>query len=152
MSDIDGLNVIRMHDNIERRKDLAQRLRSAGLSVDTDGEEWRTAGNFNRPPLTAVHLELANPGVAPTGTIDQDEAEHRVLRHLAEHFSRPDNHRLNTPFVVPGMSWNQVATTLRDLTDAIPPYITGVGVEELDYPAVITGLTERGRKKARDIP
>lgn len=152
MSDIDGLNVIRMHDNIERRKDLAQRLRSAGLSVDTDGEEWRTAGNFNRPPLTNADLELANQHAAATRAIDQDEAEYRVLRQIAGHFSRPDTHRLNTPFVVPGMTWDQVATTLRDLADSSPPYITGIGVEELDYPAVITGLTERGRSKANDTP
>jgi hypothetical protein len=151
MSDIDGLNVIRMHDNIERRKDLAQRLRSAGLSVDTDGEEWRNAGNFNRPPLTNTDLDLANQH-APTGAIDQNEAEYRVLRQIAQHFSRPDTHRLNTPFVVPGMTWDQVATILRDLADSSPPHITGIGVEELDYPAVITGLTERGRRKANDTP
>jgi len=152
MSDIDGLNVIRMHNNIERRKDLAQRLRSAGLSVDTDGEEWRTAGNFNRSPLTNADLDLANQHVASTGAIDQDEAESRVLRHIAEHFSRPDTRRLNTSFAVPGMTWDQVATTLRDLADSSPALITGIGVEELDYPAVITGLTERGRRKASDTP
>jgi predicted nucleotide-binding protein len=52
LSDTDGLNVIRLLDTIDCRKDLAQRLRSAGLSVDTEGEEWRTAGSFRRssPP------------------------------------------------------------------------------------------------------
>lgn len=151
MSDIDGLNFIRMHDSIERRKDLAQRLRSAGLSVDTDGEEWRTAGKFNRPPLTTTNLGPAKPHAAPASAVDQDEAEYRVLRQIAEHFSRPDARRLNTPFIVPGMTWDQVATTLRDLADSRPPYIAGIGVEQLDYPAVITGLTERGRKRASDV-
>lgn len=52
MSDVDGLNVIRMDGSLERRKDLAQRLRSAGLAVDTDSDEWRTAGSFNSGRLT----------------------------------------------------------------------------------------------------
>lgn len=147
MSDIDGLNVIRMHDNIERRKDLAQRLRSAGLSVDTDGEEWRTAGKFNRSPLNRSDIEPVTSRDAPTGIIDQDEAEYRVLRRIAGHFANSDTRRLNTPFDVPGMTWDQVATTLRDLADSNPPYITGITVEELDYPAIITGLTGRARNK-----
>jgi hypothetical protein len=46
MSDVDGLNIVHMDGSLERRKDLARRLRSAGLSVDTDGEEWRSAGSF----------------------------------------------------------------------------------------------------------
>jgi len=53
MSDVDGLNVIRMDDSVERRKDLAQRLRSAGLAVDTDSDEWRTAGSFISGRLTS---------------------------------------------------------------------------------------------------
>ena len=60
--------------------------------------------------------------------------------------------RLNTPFDVPGMTWNQVAATLRDLAGSKPSYITGISVEELDYPAVITGLTRRGYEKARYAP
>jgi predicted nucleotide-binding protein len=150
MSDIDGLHVIRMHDSVERRMDLAQRLRSAGLSVNTDGEAWRAAGSFNRPPLTTMDLGPAKPHAAPASIVDQDEAEYRVLRRIAEHFSSPDARRLNTPFIVPGMTWDQVATTLRDLTDSHPPHIAGIGVEQLDYPAVITGLTDRGRKMARE--
>jgi len=53
MSDVAGLNVVRMDGSLERRKDLARRLRSAGLSVDTDSEEWRTAGNFVSGRLTS---------------------------------------------------------------------------------------------------
>jgi hypothetical protein len=151
MSDTDGLNVVRMHDSIERRKDLAQRLRSAGLSVDTDGEEWRTTGTFNRPSLTAVDLEASSPSIIRASAIDQKEGQLRVLHHIAEYFSRPDVRRLDTPFDVPGMTWDEIAVTLRDLADSDPPYITGISVEELDYPTVITGLTERGRKKANDI-
>jgi hypothetical protein len=47
MSDTAGLNVIRLHDNIDPRKDLAARLKAAGLAVDDTGEDWRTAGTFD---------------------------------------------------------------------------------------------------------
>jgi predicted nucleotide-binding protein len=148
MSDIDGLNIIRMHDAVEPRKDLAQRLRSAGLAVDTDGEEWRTAGRFDRALLAATDFEEAIPNAAPAAILGQGEAEYRVLRCIAEHFSKPDAQRMGTPFSVPGMTWNQIAVTLRDLAHARPAYIVGVSVDPLDYPAVITGLTRRGAERA----
>jgi hypothetical protein len=53
MSDVDGFTVIRMDGSLERWKDLARRLRSAGLSVDTDSEEWRASGSFTSGRLTS---------------------------------------------------------------------------------------------------
>jgi len=144
MSDIEGLNIIRMLNDVDRRRDLAQRLESAGLAVDMDREEWRTVGDFNRPALDTVDLESANRDAAPAEVLGQDEAEYRVLYRIAEHFSQPGAGRLNTPFAVPGMTWDQIAVTLRDLADGRTAAIAGVNVAELDYPAVITGLTQRG--------
>jgi predicted nucleotide-binding protein len=148
MSDIDGLNIIRMHDAIEPRKDLAQRLRSAGLAVDTDREEWRTAGRFDRALLAVTDFEAVRPNVVPAAILGQGEAEYRVLRCIAEHFSKPDAQRMSTPFSVPGMTWSQITVTLRELAHAQPAYIVGVSVDQLDYPAVITGLTRRGSERA----
>lgn len=148
ISDIDGLNIIRMRDAVETRKDLAQRLRSAGLAVDTDGEEWRTVGRFDRALLAATDFEAASPNIATAAILGQGEAEYRVLRCIAEHFSKPGAQRMTTPFKVPGMTWSQIAVTLRDLTRAQPAYIVGVSVKQLDYPAVITGLTRRGSARA----
>jgi predicted nucleotide-binding protein len=147
MSDIEGLNIIRMSNDVGDRRDLAQRLKSAGLAVDLDGgdEQWRTVGDFNRPPLKAVDLEPASEDAGPAEVLGQDEAEYRVLRRIAEYFSHPSAHRLNTPFAVPGMTWDQIAVILRDLADAKTAAISGINVAELDYPAVITGLTQRGR-------
>jgi predicted nucleotide-binding protein len=149
LSDIDGLNVIRMNDDIECRMDLAQRLDSAGLSVDTDGEGWKTAGRFTREPLNAVDLKPVIGRAAPIGVMDQDEAEYRVLSYIAEHFAKPDARRLNTPFAVPDMTWEQVATILRGLAESDPPYVTGIGAGQLGYPVIVTGLTERGRRRLR---
>jgi hypothetical protein len=53
MSDVEGLNTVRMDGSLEHRKDLARRLRSAGLLVDTDSDDsWRTVGNFITGRLT----------------------------------------------------------------------------------------------------
>ena len=79
--------------------------------------------------------------------MDQDEAEYRVLRYIAEHSAKPDARRLNTPFAVPDMTWEQVATILRGLAESDPPYVTGIGAGHLGRPVVVTGLTERGRRR-----
>jgi hypothetical protein len=72
-----------------------------------------------------------------------------VLRHIAEHFAPPGVHRLNTPFAVPGLTFeDEVVPALRRLATADPPYVIGVDVAQEDYPVVITGLTERGWEAA----
>jgi hypothetical protein len=69
----------------------------------------------------------------------------RVLRHIAEHFAPPGVQRLDTPFDVPGLGFeDRVAPALRRLAEADPPYVRGVNVAETDYPVVLIGLTERG--------
>ena len=69
----------------------------------------------------------------------------KVLTLLGEHFGQSGVHRLDTPFAVDGLHFeDQVAPALRRLATGSPPFITGVEVDQLDYPAVITGITERG--------
>lgn len=46
MTDLAGVDVVRMDGTLERRRDLAARLRAAGLAVDMRGDEWRSAGAF----------------------------------------------------------------------------------------------------------
>ena len=147
MSDTDGLNVIRLHDGIERRRDFAARLSAAGLDVDMDNDNWRDAGSFNGEALTTTDLAPAAEG-QPAEEVSRSAGEDLVLTHLSQYFG--DGHdRLDTPFDVLGMSWRQVEVALRDLYDSDPPFIRGVTVEEVDYPVVITGLTERGRRGAK---
>jgi hypothetical protein len=52
MSDVDGLSAIRMDGGLERRKDLAGRLQSVGLLVNTNGNEWQAVGSFVSGRLT----------------------------------------------------------------------------------------------------
>ncbi len=71
MSDIAGLNIIRLRDDIESRKDFAQRLRDAGFAVDTSGEEWRTAGDFDRHDPGRKPLENSSGTTRSTASHDQ---------------------------------------------------------------------------------
>ena len=52
-SDVVGRHAVRFDGSAERRHELAQRLKSAGCPVNTDGSDWLTAGDF------AVAIALA---------------------------------------------------------------------------------------------
>jgi predicted nucleotide-binding protein len=65
MADLAGVDVVRVDDTVERRRDLAARLRAAGLAVDQHGTEWRTAGSFPAPVLSPADLRPVTP--APGG-------------------------------------------------------------------------------------
>jgi predicted nucleotide-binding protein len=45
-TDIVGRHTVRLDNSPEKRKELAQRLKTAGCSVDLDGDEWLTVGSF----------------------------------------------------------------------------------------------------------
>jgi predicted nucleotide-binding protein len=66
MTDIAGVNVIRLDDSVERRRAFGRRLEAAGLTVEWDDDEWRTAGTFNRAgvpvPAAPVALPKADRG------------------------------------------------------------------------------------------
>jgi hypothetical protein len=49
-SDVAGRHAVRIDGTASRRKDLTQRLESAGCAVNLVGEDWLTAGDFT-PPL-----------------------------------------------------------------------------------------------------
>jgi predicted nucleotide-binding protein len=50
MSDTAGLNVVRLSNDAATRRQLGARLRTAGLDVDMDHDEFRDAGDFDRQP------------------------------------------------------------------------------------------------------
>ncbi|MDQ0241493.1 hypothetical protein J2S94_003595 [Arthrobacter bambusae] len=49
-SDVGGRHAVRMDNTPQRRKSLADRLRTAGCPVDISGADWITAGDFTPPP------------------------------------------------------------------------------------------------------
>lgn len=46
-SDIAGRHIIHMDDSVKKRKQIADRLKSAGCNVSIDGERWMEAGDFS---------------------------------------------------------------------------------------------------------
>lgn len=65
MTDIDGVNVVRLDGSLETRKDLAARLRNAGLAVDTDDDAWRTAGTFTKKTRSSAPAVPSAGGGSP---------------------------------------------------------------------------------------
>jgi predicted nucleotide-binding protein len=63
-SDAAGRHVVRYDGSAGRRNALADRLRLAGLVIDTTGEDWLTVGDLG-PALDAVTKGIAE---APTGS------------------------------------------------------------------------------------
>jgi hypothetical protein len=57
-SDVAGRHVLRLDNSPERRKDLAQRLATAGCEVDFTGTDWLTAGDLTPPPPPGGGLPL----------------------------------------------------------------------------------------------
>jgi predicted nucleotide-binding protein len=59
MSDIAGVNVVRLDGSIEHRMAFGRRLHSAGFAVDMSNERWFTAGSFSTtrsaPPAPVRH-------------------------------------------------------------------------------------------------
>lgn len=46
-SDVGGRHVLRLDSSSQRRQDLAERLRTAGCSVDLSGRDWHKVGSFH---------------------------------------------------------------------------------------------------------
>jgi predicted nucleotide-binding protein len=47
-SDVAGRHVLRLDNSVSKRQQLAERLRLAGCRVNTSGDRWHTAGDFER--------------------------------------------------------------------------------------------------------
>jgi Predicted nucleotide-binding protein containing TIR-like domain/Histidine-specific methyltransferase, SAM-dependent len=64
MSDIDGLNYIRLNNSAEARRDFARRLRSAGCEPDEAGDAWldpNRGGDFLLPIVADVDSDAQLP-------------------------------------------------------------------------------------------
>jgi hypothetical protein len=77
-SDVVGRHAVRMNGSAERRKELAQRLGTAGCAVNLIGEDWLSAGDFTAPPPPGGGLPLGKrvPSRARTAGIRLDARFH----------------------------------------------------------------------------
>jgi hypothetical protein len=57
-SDIHGRHVVRMDNTVGKRQDLADRLQTAGCSVNLSGRDWHEAGDLTPPPAPGGGLPL----------------------------------------------------------------------------------------------
>jgi hypothetical protein len=46
ISDLTGRHIVYLRNDVEARKTLLNRLKTAGCDVDFTGNDWLTAGNF----------------------------------------------------------------------------------------------------------
>lgn len=66
-SDVVGRHAVRINGTAERRKELAQRLETAGCLVNVTGEDWLSAGDFTAPPPPGGGLPLGKRMPSPAG-------------------------------------------------------------------------------------
>ena len=76
-SDISGRLTVRLEDTPESRNELANRLKTAGCAVNTDGNDWINAGDFN-----ASSLKIPNNYNLPTDTMASIEHEAEMEMQL----------------------------------------------------------------------
>lgn len=63
-SDIAGRHAVRLNDTPEKRKDLAQRLTTAGCDVDISGTDWLKEGDFSAPKAPGGPMGRRVPSTA----------------------------------------------------------------------------------------
>lgn len=77
-----------------------------------------------------------------------------VLRALVEAFDDPERYRMSLDELEErtGLSKDDVKRATRALNEADPPLIKGIGADQVTYPLVIVGVTERARVRAGQWP
>ena len=66
-SDVAGRHAVRLTDTTTSRKNLADRLETAGCAVDRSGDDWLTKGDFTPPPPPGSGLPLGRRLPKTTG-------------------------------------------------------------------------------------
>lgn len=71
-SDAAGRHAVRLSNDVARRQDLAQRLKTAGCAVDLSGTDWQTTGDFAAPTPSGLPLGRRVPSNPSRPAIDFD--------------------------------------------------------------------------------
>ncbi len=80
VSDLAGIHTLRMDDSIDRRKELAERLRDAQCEVRLEGTAWQTAGRFDDAIGTPPTSRL------PTVDTDAERARAQLMSQLRQEY------------------------------------------------------------------
>ena len=82
-SDIAGRHVVKMDNSVAKRQELALRLRTAGCSVDLDGTEWHTAGDFSSPgDVSSAKQESDNQAETSTSSLAAGKPTLREFKRI----------------------------------------------------------------------
>lgn len=68
-SDISGRHRIRLDDSLAKRQEFANRLRTAGCAVDTNGTDWHTAADLTPPNAGLPRGKKFAKSIAPTSPV-----------------------------------------------------------------------------------
>jgi len=117
-SDVGGRHAVRMDSTPQKRKDLAQRLKSAGCAVKLEGDDWMTVGDFSPPAHPGGGLPLGKrlPGAGPR----------RGVRLDARYHDRSNSGRLEII--------NQGSEDVYNLGVEVPADINGIRLVDQDLP------------------
>ena len=108
ISDISGINFVRLDNSPEKRNALAVRLEGAGCPVNRDGKDWLKAGNFEASRAAPVgHKKDEDQEPAH----DLSEEETNILVALNENFGIPEDSIAG----VTGMGAGQVDLLIKEL-------------------------------------
>jgi hypothetical protein len=106
ISDLAGMNTMRLNRSPEKFNSLANRLKRAGCPVQRTGSDWLDPGAFDR--LDALH-RLASHAQALTSPADASEARLRA-RHISVELATID--KIVESALVDGYWWNIAVETL----------------------------------------
>jgi len=88
MSNIDGINLVRLDNSPEARNTLAGRLENAGCSVSRGGKDWLTTGNFEAP-IAAQDGPEEDEDQEPAHGLSEEEIG--ILKALYKDVGIPEN-------------------------------------------------------------
>ncbi len=80
-SDLGGRHVIRMSGSESERKEIAYRLKNAGCTVDTSGDDWKTIGDFELPEFSK-HTKIATKN----GEYIPNELDVKIMIVIGHHY------------------------------------------------------------------
>jgi hypothetical protein len=80
VSDLAGIHTLRMGDRVEKRKELAERLRDAHCDVRIEGTAWHNAGRFDEAIGTGTMTRL------PLVDTETERARARLMSQLRQEY------------------------------------------------------------------
>ena len=153
-SDIAGRHVIHLNETIESRKEIRNRLETAGCDVDTSDDSWKEVGDFTPPsPGNRLPLGRKEPSTEPKVQINANHDDYGEGRGRLRVTNNSPLTIYNFNIEIPDEARPGFYAHLNELPlSKLPPYKTfscitsrslGGGSQHFDIQ--VTGETEDGK-------